>query len=407
MNDDALAAAGDKFEKAITRTGGKSIADVDPDDLHSIAMQEQREFRRRRVEKLAEARRKRIMIPCPGCGAWIRVQEEQAGRTVRCPQCKGPVAIPELKKKPEKKSEKGPEPPAIELPWIEDARLHLLNPTALVLKPGSLADQHTLADIAVTPTGLVIVNLNKDGAKKKKSFLGKASGPTPAELQERRKQVRPLVASGTEVKDHPNVEVQTLAADTVAYLRLVQPVAKVHESMFAGVPVFGDGRVAIYLPIDGGNGQQVFCSLTISQFRDLSNRLFDRHQVRLPGTENGVPESDKSDSLMCFYTQAKFESAQNLIYYQQDPAYELALSGHRCAACGITISEEGRLKNKLGGANGKGIAKAKCPKCGGKFGTLPLYRIAKSPSAPKATDSPSDTTPATAPPAASAESKST
>lgn len=70
---------------------------------------------------------------------------------------------------------------------------------------------------------------------------------------------------------------------------------------------------------------------------------------------------------------------RNLSYYRQDPAFELELSGYRCKSCTAVISEEGRKKNKLGGANGKGIAKAKCPKCSGKMGEELLYRIKKSP----------------------------
>jgi hypothetical protein len=42
------------------------------------------------------------------------------------------------------------------------------------------------------------------------------------------------------------------------------------------------------------------------------------------------------------------------------------------------ISEDGRSKTKLGGANGKAIAKAKCPKCSGKMGEEPLYKVKKS-----------------------------
>ena len=51
------------------------------------------------------------------------------------------------------------------------------------------------------------------------------------------------------------------------------------------------------------------------------------------------------------------------------------LRGHRCTACGLVVSEESRRKEKIGGLNGKGLAKAKCPKCGGKFGTAPLYQV--------------------------------
>ena len=41
------------------------------------------------------------------------------------------------------------------------------------------------------------------------------------------------------------------------------------------------------------------------------------------------------------------------------------------------VSEESRKKEKLGGAAGKGIAKAKCPKCTQKFGEITLFGIRK------------------------------
>ena len=110
--------------------------------------------------------------------------------------------------------------------------------------------------------------------------------------------------------------------------------------------------------------------------------------MELPAIENGVPEADKSDNLSCFINQSRVESVRNLNYYQQDVAYELELSGYRCKSCTAVISEEGRNKNKLGGTNGKGIAKAKCPKCSGKMGEELLYRIKKSPNADTAGPTP-------------------
>ncbi|MCA9060927.1 MAG: hypothetical protein KDA85_20585, partial [Planctomycetaceae bacterium] len=77
--------------------------------------------------------------------------------------------------------------------------------------------------------------------------------------------------------------------------------------------------------------------------------------------------------------QSKVESVREVQWYQNDPAFELELTGYRCTACRTVVSEEGRAKNKLGGANGKGIAKAKCPKCSAKFGGDPQYRISRSP----------------------------
>ncbi len=369
------AASDSKDAKVSTSPASRKEGPVDPDDLLSIAMAEQREVKKRRGEKLAERQRKQMLVPC-SCGAWVRVHEEQSGKTVRCRQCKQPIVIPEIRKKTEKKDDK-PAAPTLDVTWVNDVWFHLLNPTSLVLKPGSLVDKHTESDIALTADGLHIVTYG--GAKQKKSLFG--GGDKKGGRDAQRKAVRDHIASTGSLKNLPDAEVRTIDASKLNEMRLVQPVTKVQESMFAGVPVFGEGRIAIFLPLDAGDGQQSYCSLPISGWRTLGGRLKTLYQVNLPAAENGVPEVDKSDTMSCFVNQSKVESIRNLIFYQKDPGYEMELSGYRCKACGIVVSEEGRKKNKLGGANGKGIAKAKCPKCSGKMGEEPLYRIKKSPDA--------------------------
>ena len=220
--------------------------------------------------------------------------------------------------------------------------------------------------------------------KKKRGLLGKAP---KTDRTEQRKQIRELISTVGDFSTLTDVSVYTIPADHVSGIRLAQPILKAQESMFAGVPVFGDGCIAIFLPIASDDGQQAYCSTSLTTFRALHEVLKKNFKLELPATENGVPETDKSDNLNCFINQSRVESVRSLKYYQQDPAFELELSGYRCKACTAVISEEGRKKNKLGGANGKGIAKAKCPKCSGKMGEELLYRIKKSPSAGSAGDS--------------------
>lgn len=346
---------------------------ADSDDLLSIAMAEQREVKKRRGEKIAERQRKQMLVPC-SCGTWIRVHEDQSGKVVRCRQCKNPVTIPEIRKKTEKKDDK-PAAPSLDITWVNDVWFHALTPTSLVLKPGSLVDKHTESDIALTADGLHIVTYG--GAKQKKSLFG--GGDKKGDRDAQRKAVRDHIAATGAVKNPPDSEVRTIEVSKLPDLKLVQPIAKVQESMFAGVPVFGEGRIALFLPLDAGNGQQSYCSLPLSGWRILGDRLKSLYGIQLPAVENGVPENDKADTMSCFVSQTKVESIRNLIYYQKDSGYELELTGYRCKACGIAVSEEGRKKTKLGGANGKGIAKAKCPKCSAKMGEEPLYRIKKTP----------------------------
>ena len=354
---------------------------VGNEDLLSIAMQEEREVKRRRGDKIADRQRKQMLLPCK-CGAWIRVHEDKAGKTVRCRQCKEPVKVPTIRRKVEKKEAAGAAA-KIDVTWIEGVRFFRVAPTSIVLKPGSVADKFIEADLAVTDSQLVVVAFT-GGDKKKRGFMSKA----PAiDLVAQRKQIREAVAAAGDFSTLTDVEVHPVSAEQVSEIRLVQPILKAHESMFAGVPVFGDGRIALFLPIASSDGQQSYCSLGLTTFRELAESLKKNFQLELPASENGVPEEDKTDNLICFVNQSRVESVRNLNYYQQDSAFELELSGYRCTACSAVISEEGRKKNKLGGANGKGIAKAKCPKCSGKMGEDALYRIKKAPAAESASES--------------------
>lgn len=354
-------------------TGGKLNAT--DDDLLSIAMQEERELQKRRGDKIADRQRKMMMLHCP-CGAWVRVSEAQAGKFVRCSQCKQPINVPQIRRKVEKKADK-PAVGKLAVKWIENIRFFRIAPTSIVLKPGSIADKFVEADLAFTDSKIVVIAFT--GAdKKKRGLLGKAP---KIDRVEQRKQLREQIAAAGDFSTLTEVEVHSISADQVSEIRLVQPILKAHESMFAGVPVFGDGRIAIFLPIASEGGLQAYCSQSLSTFRTLREVLKTNFSLELLAIENGVPEADKSDNLSCFINQSRVESVRNLNYYQQDVAYELELSGYRCKSCTAVISEEGRNKNKLGGTNGKGIAKAKCPKCSGKMGEELLYRLKKSPNA--------------------------
>lgn len=406
---------GNGADTAATNDAAAAAKEKDNDDLFSIAIKEQEETGQRRGQaksgrKKASGPRTQIIIPCPSCNTLVRASDEQAGRNVRCPNCKKAVPIPPLAKpavKGRKKATKKvaqAETPKIDVTWINDAWLHVFAPTSLVLKPGSMIDPHSKVDVALTDTGLFVLSFGKDAGKGSKaaaadaseggmlafvrdkllSLLGRGSSDAAKaaeDLRDQWKRVREEFESTGEFKSLPNAEVRSIAKEELQELRLVQPVAKAHESMFAGVPVFGDGRIAVYLPLQNEEGQQSFLTLPLNLFRTFSDKLKSQFAIELPASENGIPETDSSEALSCFLDQSKFEAVRNLIYYQQDSAYELELVGHRCTACGITISEEARKKKKLGGANGKALAKTKCPKCSAKMGADPLYKLISKPDA--------------------------
>lgn len=350
------------------------------DDLLSFAVEEQKEGKKRKNQKNAERLRKQVLVPCT-CGAWIRVNEDQAGKTLRCKQCKQPVVVPGLKKKTDKQEKPAAKVEAASVQktvsWIDDAWFHVLSPAALVLKPGSLTGKHTEVDIAFDNSGLHILTFA--GTKKKRSIFSFGGGNKKADHLVRRQQIREQVAKAGNFENLENVEIRKVDGSRSGEVRLVQPVAKVSESMFAGVPVFGEGRIAIFLPIDIDGGKQAFLSFSISGWRVIAEQFKSLFGAELNGTENGIPESDKAETLSCFMNQSRIESLRGLIYYQKDAAYTLELSGHKCKSCGTTISEEARKAAKLGGVKGKGIAKAKCPKCSNKMQAESLYKIAKGP----------------------------
>lgn len=353
--------------------GNPKPGDLDDDDFVGIAMQDERDSRRRKRSKLEEARKRRILLPCNSCGSWIRVRQDQSGRTVRCRQCKAPMVVPTMKAKKKKKKSAGSSQ-SVKLDWLEDIRLNMVSPTDVTLKPGSLEKSAESVDLCFHESGLHLIKY----AAPKKSLFGKASDGPP-EVAEQKKLIREHISKSGKIADLPHVELMSVPTDAIASLRLVQPVAEAHESMFAGVPVFGEGRVAVYLPLSLPDSKQAFLAMTLSNHRRVSRHLQSYFGRDLGAEANGVPEKETFDINMCHLSEVKVESLQNVVYYENDPEFDLEVAGFGCATCGIVITEEARARKKLGGAAGKGIAKAKCPKCGSKMGDQKAWKITSSP----------------------------
>ncbi len=371
------AATNDDPKRSRTKEGGSSDQPADADRLLDIALTQEKEAAMRRRERRAALERKRILIPCPSCGAWMRVREEQSGKTVRCRKCRAAVVVPKIRRRESKSAKETV--PEVTLDWVEDVRLHLVVITEVALKPGSLRDTCEVADVGFHEDGLHFIRLGSSG-KKKKSFFSKKKDDDTGRL---RQEIREHIRKTGRVESLPHGELHSIPVENLTAIRLVQPVRAAHESMFAGVPVFGEGHIAVYLPIRLDDDKQAFCSMTLSAWRLFDHLLRSRFQIELPAKENGVPDQDRHSAPPCHYTQAKVEAVRHIEYYENDSAYELELTGYRCTECGIAVSEAARAKNKLGGAAGKSIARAKCPACSKKFGREPLYRIARAPELPE------------------------
>ena len=357
-------------QKAVEK---KSLDDFGVDDLVGIALQDQKETRRRKRDKIEEARKRRILLPC-SCGAWVRVREDQTGRVVRCTQCKKPMVAPVIKKKEKSEKKDAESTPQIDVKWFDDLHMHLVVPTQIKLTPGSLKKSFQAVDVCVLESGVFLI---KYSAPRKRLF-GKNSGVIP-NIAGQKQAVRQHVQKTGTVTNLPHGELFSIAAADVNKLRLVQPVANAHESMFAGVSVFGESQIAIYLPLELPDGKQAYLSFPLSTYRGVAEQLEDRFDLKLGAEDNGVPATEEYDTLKCFLSEARIESLKNVSYYQIDPAYELEVSGFICGTCGSAITEEARARKKLGGAKGKGLPKAKCPKCSNKFGPLKAWKITKAP----------------------------
>lgn len=355
------------------------------DELLDQAMQEEIESRQRRKQRRVEAGA--IIVYCPN-GHRIEVQERHRGRSGRCPQCKAPFLVP-LAAPEAPKPEQTPEAetkPDEYANWVVDCDRHQVDPTKLKLKPGSLQTGGLPVDLWFHENELYLWQLVKPG------LFG--SGTDEKSREKAREKVREQLKEGTHISDVSVVHTWKLNLSEVAEeFTVVQPAPQAHASMFAGIPVFGDGRIGVRIPSDCKPPEQTFLALGLSQFRILSQQLAEIGGREQFGAAQGVPLEDEIANAACYFSEQLLKPLQHLEFYQADSSFELELIGWKCGACGLAVSEEARAKEKLGGAAGKSIAKAKCPKCQQKMENHPLYRL-KADEASETSESEDDSEPA-------------
>jgi hypothetical protein len=163
-------------------------------------------------------------------------------------------------------------------------------------------------------------------------------------------------------------------------LKIVQPPIPGEESLFADVPVFGLGRIAVRLPAADATGQRAYLSFTLSQFRQLSQTLSEPFGLADFGAGTSIPLADETTEAKCHYSDAVMQTLApgKLDYYKADPAIKLVVLGRRCEKCSLIVSEDSRKKEKIGGKSDASVASAKCPKCKSKFGKITLYGVGPS-----------------------------
>lgn len=304
----------------------------------------------------------------------MRVREHQMGKSVRCRKCGAGLNVPQLLKK---KADNTPEKKEVKLPWMQDCDHVTVDPGNLRLKAGSVAGNATPVDVIISEAGIGIFTL---AGKAKGGLFTKGKA---APVEEKRAAILSALQAGGTLASVPAEKTIFVPADKVAELLIVQPVKHAHESMFAGVPVFGEGRIAIRIPAENKSGEQEFLSLGLTDFRFFKTHLQRLLEAKDFGDEQGIPMDDKKSAHKCHYTGLILNALTDTAYHEHDRHMELTLLGRKCSSCEIAISEESRKKQKIGGASGRGIAKAKCPKCASKFGDKSLYNFELKETAPK------------------------
>lgn len=392
VDDEEAAGAGDTDSAADVADDSEGASEEATDTSHpvaasgdallDIAMKEEVESQSRKRQGASSVTRggaravakTGFIVFCPN-GHPIEVQERHRGKSGKCPKCESPFLVPQQNWDPalgEGAVDEVPEEVETEqiyVDWLDDVRLHQVDPGSLKLKVGSLEAKFDTVDVGFSAETVVLVKLVKSGGL----FGG---GTAKKNIPAVRESVRLHLEDVQSTDGLPAAEFVSLAAETCGELRIVQPAPYAHESMFAGIDVFGTGRIGIRLPDDSASKTIDFLSFNLSEFRRVSRWMAALYGIADFGADVGVPLEDTFSERTCHYNEeTTMTVVEDATYYSADETYSVTVVGHRCESCGLVVSSDARKKEKIGGKSGKGMAKAVCPKCKRLFGENPLYSI--------------------------------
>lgn len=363
--------------------------DDEADALLNIAKQDEAEIQRRRRSRNVAGTRTvggGFVIFCP-YGCKIEVKEDHRGKSGRCPKCRAPFIVPVDPPMFKKESAVSGAAEGVVAQagafanWSTDLHMHVVSLEKLKLKADSLLKEFVETDIAFGPDQLIVMEL----AKKAGGLFG---GGGDKKKLETRQTAQTHLREGKPVEELTVAQKFVFTKDHVSEIKVVQPAASRTDSIFHGIPVFGEGRIAIQLPYTEASKDPLFVSMGLTQFWAFSKALSETYGLAALGTEAGIPQDHVYADQKCHYTSETFKTLENVPLYQADPTVQLDVVGYRCGSCGLTVSEAGRDREKLGGKTPKGIAKAKCPKCQQKMGENLLYKLKEAPPEAAATPAP-------------------
>ena len=370
QSGDAFAAIGP------TETVSSAPKAAPEDDLLKIAADEEAEIAR--VRK-AGTTKDTFVVFCPQ-GHRIRVREKFRGKTGKCPKCESTFVVP-LKPKPNAKKKTDHELDTVSAGaagvastsgryarWLADVRLHTVVPEKLKLKADSLLNDFQSVDLGIAADDLLLVTLVASAG-----MFGSNLKKKPAI---RAAMMEHLAQADAAIDGLAVVTKRQFAKETFAQLVVVQPAPVDSESLFGNIPVFGTGRIAVRLPKSAEDKYAQYWSFTLSEFRAFAQALQAVGGLEGLGANTEIPLTDHYEMFKCHYSDVPVRDLASVEYYRKDPAFKLEIGGWKCSGCGLIVSEDARKKEKLGGLNGKGLAKAKCPKCTQKFGSNALVQLA-------------------------------
>lgn len=339
------------------------------DELLKIAADEEQDIQR--VRKTLRSK-DTFVIFCPE-GHRIRVKERHRGMKGKCPRCQSEFVVPR-KQAPKNVEGAVAEPVLVSKykTWMTDIRLHTVDPLKLRIKADSLLNECQAADLGFSEEDLLIATLiaGKFGANAKKM--------PPL----RQAMIDHFVKQGTvEALTAPFKKVYPKAL--LGQFVIAQPTPPGTESLFADIPVFGTNRIAVRIPKMADDTHTKYLSFCLSEFRAFAEALKTVCGIEGFADNVPVPMTEQYAKRKCHFSEAPVLELEQLNYYEKDPGFKLEVSGWRCVKCGIVVSEAARAEKKFGGANGKAIAKAKCPKCSQKYGSVPLYQLVGANAEPK------------------------
>ena len=350
-----------------------------------------------------------LLPPCKCCK--VKIRNIDLGKVLACPKCKVNYQSPEpslsrtrtiegnqnelLANKSKLKSFN---PKTIALTkteskypfWLEFLQLHEYIPEKTKNKPGILEKSFLPVDIAFSEDNLLIIEY----AKKPGAY-----SRDDKKIIKLRETIREMLVANTKPETTKEYEITELPVGWLSTLKILYP-AKGNDKNslpFAGVPIFGEGQIAIKFPANQAGDYTI--SMNLSQYRSFVYCCLEKYGYIRFTEESPLSLELTTENLACAISKAEFTLLNDAEFYLHDHYIKLEKVGGKCESCHAFVSIKGEENEKvritkliaeskkkkapqamgvagLAGQVPKLPAKGKCIICGKNFGTKAAYVLA-------------------------------